>query len=115
VLDEPTTGLHFADIAKLLTVLNRLADRGDTLVVIEHNLDVIKCADWLIDLGPEGGDGGGTVVATGTPEDVAKVKGSFTGAYLKEKARTESTARPKKNAPRKKTAKKASKKTKSMR
>jgi excinuclease ABC subunit A len=85
VLDEPTTGLHFADIAKLLTVLNRLADRGDTLVVIEHNLDVIKCADWLIDLGPEGGDGGGTVVATGTPEDVAKVKGSFTGAYLREK------------------------------
>jgi len=85
VLDEPTTGLHFADIAKLLTVLNRLADRGDTLVVIEHNLDVIKCADWLIDLGPEGGDGGGTVVATGTPEDVAKVKGSFTGDYLREK------------------------------
>ncbi len=85
VLDEPTTGLHFADIAKLLTVLNRLADRGDTLVVIEHNLDVIKCADWIIDLGPEGGDGGGTVVATGTPEDVAKAKGSFTGAYLKDK------------------------------
>ncbi|MCB9837827.1 MAG: excinuclease ABC subunit UvrA [Phycisphaeraceae bacterium] len=85
VLDEPTTGLHFADIQKLLTVLNRLADRGDTLVVIEHNLDVIKCADWLIDLGPEGGDGGGTIVATGTPEDVAKVKGSFTGAYLRDK------------------------------
>jgi excinuclease ABC subunit A len=66
VLDEPTTGLHFEDIRKLLEVLNRLADAGNTLVVIEHNLDVIKCADWLIDLGPEGGDGGGTIVACGT-------------------------------------------------
>ncbi len=82
VLDEPTTGLHFEDIRKLLEVLSRLADAGNTLVVIEHNLDVIKCADWIIDLGPEGGDGGGTVVATGTPEDVAEAAGSFTGRYL---------------------------------
>jgi len=82
ILDEPTTGLHFEDIRKLLEVLGRLADAGATLVVIEHNLDVIKCADWIIDLGPEGGDGGGTVVATGTPEDVARAKGSFTGRYL---------------------------------
>ena len=82
VLDEPTTGLHFEDIRKLVGVLNRLADAGNTLVVIEHNLDVIKCADWLIDLGPEGGDDGGRIVATGTPEQVAKVKGSYTGRYL---------------------------------
>ena len=83
VLDEPTTGLHFEDIAKLIGVLNRLADAGNTLVVIEHNLDVIKCADWLVDLGPEGGDLGGTIVASGTPEAVAKTKGSHTGRYLK--------------------------------
>jgi len=83
VLDEPTTGLHFEDIRKLLEVFNRLADANNTLVVIEHNLDVIKCADWIIDLGPEGGDGGGTVVATGTPEQVAKNKASHTGRYLK--------------------------------
>ncbi len=83
VLDEPTTGLHFADIEKLLGVLDRLAAAGNTLVVIEHNLDVIKCADWIIDLGPEGGDGGGTVVAAGTPEAVAAVKGSHTGRYLR--------------------------------
>ena len=83
ILDEPTTGLHFEDINKLIGVLNRLADAGNTLVVIEHNLDVIKCADWIIDLGPEGGDGGGSIVATGTPEDVAKSKKSHTGAYLK--------------------------------
>ncbi len=82
VLDEPTTGLHFEDVRKLVGVLNRLADAGHTLVVIEHNLDVIKCADWIIDLGPEGGEGGGRVVATGTPEQVARVKGSFTGHYL---------------------------------
>ncbi|MBI1336300.1 MAG: excinuclease ABC subunit UvrA [Phycisphaera sp.] len=82
VLDEPTTGLHFADIEKLLTVLHKLADQGHTIVVIEHNLDVIKCADWIIDLGPEGGDRGGTIVATGTPEDVAKVEASYTGHYL---------------------------------
>ena len=82
ILDEPTTGLHFEDIRKLVEVLNRLADAGNTLVVIEHNLDVIKTADWLIDLGPEGGDAGGTIVATGTPEQVAKVKASHTGHYL---------------------------------
>jgi len=83
ILDEPTTGLHFEDIRKLLEVLQRLGDADNTLVVIEHNLDVIKCADWIIDLGPEGGDGGGTVVAAGTPEDVAETAGSFTGAYLR--------------------------------
>ncbi len=83
VLDEPTTGLHFDDVAKLISVLNKLADAGNTLVVIEHNLDVIKCADWLIDLGPEGGDAGGEIVAAGTPEHVATVKGSFTGEFLK--------------------------------
>ena len=83
VLDEPTTGLHFADINNLLNVLNRLADLGNTVVVIEHNLDVIKCADWLIDMGPEGGDGGGTVIGVGTPETIAKLKGSHTGEYLK--------------------------------
>ncbi|MEO1129975.1 MAG: excinuclease ABC subunit UvrA [Planctomycetota bacterium] len=84
VLDEPTTGLHFEDVAKLVHVLNRLADQGNTLVVIEHNLDVIKGADWIIDLGPEGGDKGGTIVASGPPETVAQVKGSHTGRYLKE-------------------------------
>jgi excinuclease ABC subunit A len=83
VLDEPTTGLHFADVARLLSVLERLADKGHTLVVIEHNLDVVKCADWIIDLGPEGGDRGGTIVATGTPEQVARAKGSWTGKWLK--------------------------------
>jgi excinuclease ABC subunit A len=82
ILDEPTTGLHFADIELLLTVLHRLRDEGNTVVVIEHNLDVIKTADWVIDLGPEGGDGGGTIIATGTPEDVAKAPGSHTGEYL---------------------------------
>jgi len=82
ILDEPTTGLHFHDIAQLLLVLQRLRDQGNTVVVIEHNLDVIKTADWIIDLGPEGGDGGGTVVATGTPEDVAKISDSYTGQYL---------------------------------
>ncbi|CAI8163759.1 MAG: UvrABC system protein A [Cellvibrionales bacterium UBA7375] len=83
ILDEPTTGLHFHDIEQLLTVLHRLRDHGNTVVVIEHNLDVIKTADWIVDLGPEGGTGGGTIVATGTPEDVAKVKQSHTGAFLK--------------------------------
>jgi excinuclease ABC subunit A len=83
VLDEPTTGLHFADINNLLNVLNRLADLGNTVVVIEHNLDVIKCADWLIDMGPEGGDGGGTVIGVGTPEKIAEIAGSHTGEYLK--------------------------------
>jgi excinuclease ABC subunit A len=83
ILDEPTTGLHFHDIEQLLGVLHRLRDRGNTIVVIEHNLDVIKTADWVIDLGPEGGDGGGLIIATGTPEDVAATRGSFTGEYLK--------------------------------
>ncbi len=83
MLDEPTTGLHFADIANLLNVLNRLADLGNTVLVIEHNLDVIKCADWLIDMGPEGGDGGGTVIASGPPEVIAEAPGSHTGEYLK--------------------------------
>ena len=83
ILDEPTTGLHFHDIAQLLGVLERLRDHGNTVLVIEHNLDVIKRADWLIDLGPEGGSGGGTIVATGTPEEVAKIKASHTGRFLK--------------------------------
>ena len=84
VLDEPTTGLHSEDIRKLLLVLQSLADKGNTVIVIEHNLDVIKSADWIIDMGPEGGAGGGTLVAQGTPEEVAKVKESFTGQYLAE-------------------------------
>ncbi len=84
VLDEPTTGLHFEDVRKLLMVLQRLVDTGNTVVVIEHNMDVIKCADWVIDLGPEGGSGGGTLVAEGTPESVAKVKSSYTGKFLAE-------------------------------
>ncbi len=83
ILDEPTTGLHFHDIEQLLAVLHRLRDHGNTVVVIEHNLDVIKTADWIVDLGPEGGSGGGQIIATGTPEDVAKVKGSHTGRFLK--------------------------------
>lgn len=83
ILDEPTTGLHFHDIEHLLAVLHRLRDKGNTVVVIEHNLDVIKTADWIVDLGPEGGDGGGEIIATGTPEDVAANKASFTGEYLR--------------------------------
>src|SRR5690606_16087407 len=84
ILDEPTTGLHFADVEKLLSVLHRLVDAGNTCVVIEHNLDVSKCADWVIDIGPEGGEGGGRVVAEGTPEEVASIEGSHTGRYLRE-------------------------------
>ncbi len=83
ILDEPTTGLHVHDIDRLLTVLHRLVDSGETVLVIEHNLDVIKTADFLIDLGPEGGSGGGTILATGTPEQLVKVEESYTGRYLK--------------------------------
>jgi excinuclease ABC subunit A len=83
LLDEPTTGLHFHDVRKLIEVLHKLVDKGNTVVVIEHNLDVIKQADWIIDLGPEGGDRGGEVVAEGTPEDICKVLASYTGKYLK--------------------------------
>ncbi len=82
ILDEPTTGLHFADVERLLDVLQRLVDAGNTVIVIEHNLDVIKSADWVIDLGPEGGDRGGWVVAEGTPEQIARVSTSYTGAFL---------------------------------
>jgi excinuclease ABC subunit A len=83
VLDEPTTGLHTADVSQLLGVLQRLVDGGNTVLVIEHNMDVIKCADYIIDLGPEGGDGGGTLVAKGTPEQVAACERSYTGQYLR--------------------------------
>ena len=83
ILDEPTTGLHFADVHKLIEILRRLSDGGNTVVVIEHNLDVIKTADYLIDIGPEGGDKGGTVIARGTPEEVAKSDISYTGQYVK--------------------------------
>ncbi len=83
ILDEPTTGLHFADVKRLIHVLNQLVEKGNTVVVIEHNLDMIKTADWIVDMGPEGGDKGGQVMASGTPEDVAKIKGSYTGQYLK--------------------------------
>ena len=82
-MDEPTSGLHFADIAKLLEVLTKLRDAGNTVLVIEHNLDVVKCADWLIDLGPEGGDAGGRIVAEGPPEHVVQVQQSYTGQFLR--------------------------------
>jgi excinuclease ABC subunit A len=84
VLDEPTTGIHFEDVRKLLLVLSGLVEKGNTVIVIEHNLDVIRCSDWVIDLGPEGGSGGGLVIAEGTPEAVAKVKKSHTGKFLAE-------------------------------
>jgi excinuclease ABC subunit A len=93
VLDEPTTGLHFDDIKKLLGVLNRLVDAGNTVIVIEHNLDVIKCADHIVDLGPEGGGAGGRVIAEGTPEEVAGVKASYTGQFLAPLLRLKSSAR----------------------
>jgi len=83
LLDEPTTGLHFADVKRLIHVLNKLVEKGNSVIVIEHNLDMIKTADWIIDLGPEGGDKGGTIIAQGTPEDVSKVRISYTGQYLK--------------------------------
>jgi len=90
ILDEPTTGLHAADVHKLLEVLHRLVDTGNTAVVIEHNLDVIKTADWIIDLGPEGGDGGGQVIAAGTPEEIVEVEASYTGKYLRDVLRVPS-------------------------
>jgi excinuclease ABC subunit A len=104
ILDEPTTGLHFHDVAKLLEVLHELVDQGNTVVVIEHNLEVIKTADWVIDMGPEGGSGGGQIVAQGTPEDIAESKASHTGRFLKEVLER----RPlKREAPAKETARKA--------
>ena len=84
ILDEPTTGLHFEDVKKLLEVLHALVDSGNTVLVIEHNLEVVKTADWIVDLGPEGGDQGGRIVATGTPEEVARVEDSYTGQYLRQ-------------------------------
>jgi excinuclease ABC subunit A len=104
LLDEPTTGLHFEDVRRLLTVLSRLVDQGNTVLVIEHNLDVIKTADWLIDLGPEGGSGGGLVVGTGTPEHIATLPGSYTGLFLgpllgvKQTVMSTSSAKSKKKA-----------------
>ena len=83
ILDEPTTGLHFEDVRRLLKVLHQLVDQGNTVLVIEHNLDVIKTADWIIDMGPEGGTGGGEIIASGTPEEIVKVKKSYTGQFLK--------------------------------
>jgi excinuclease ABC subunit A len=104
ILDEPTTGLHFEDINKLLGVLGRLVDQGNSVIVIEHNLDVIKTADWIVDMGPEGGSGGGTVVAEGTPEEVAQVDASHTGRFLKEvlAGRSRFPAPPGEPAPRRK-------------
>jgi excinuclease ABC subunit A len=110
ILDEPTTGLHFEDVRKLLEVLHELVDQGNTVVVIEHNLEVTKTADWIIDLGPEGGDGGGTIVAAGTPEDVAGVAASHTGQYLKPLLRKQ-PARAAKAAAKPKARKKAVKRT----
>ena len=99
ILDEPTTGLHFHDVAKLLDVLHELVDNGNTVAVIEHNLEVVKTADWIIDIGPEGGDGGGEIVASGTPEDVARVKRSHTGTYLAPILKKSTSPKPKKRAP----------------
>jgi excinuclease ABC subunit A len=97
VLDEPTTGLHFADIEVLLVALMDLRDQGNTIVVIEHNLDVVACADWIVDLGPEGGEGGGEIVAVGSPEQVAQAERSHTGVYLRD-VLARSSAGPKKAA-----------------
>jgi excinuclease ABC subunit A len=103
ILDEPTTGLHFEDIRKLLDVINGLVDKGNSVIVIEHNLDVIKTSDWIIDMGPEGGSGGGTVIAEGTPEQVAANPASYTGQFLKGLVTPEEAAAPK-TARRKKAA-----------
>ena len=105
ILDEPTTGLHFHDVARLNEVIQRLVDKGNTAVIIEHNLDVIKCADWIIDLGPEGGDAGGEIIAEGPPRDVIKVKASYTGQYLKRYFRTHKPRRKKKAPTRKRKSK----------
>jgi excinuclease ABC subunit A len=110
VLDEPTTGLHFEDVNKLLGVLKRLVESGNTVIVIEHNLDVIKSSDWVIDMGPAGGFRGGTVVAEGTPEEVAQVKESYTGQYLAEILSTNRVAAKKKPAEMKSVEKKPVKK-----
>jgi excinuclease ABC subunit A len=104
VLDEPTTGLHFEDIRKLLGVLGRLVDAGNSVIVIEHNLDVIKTADWVIDMGPEGGSKGGRVVATGTPEDVAIAAGSHTGRFLRPLLASAAPIAPSRSATRRKRA-----------
>jgi excinuclease ABC subunit A len=98
ILDEPTTGLHFADIEHLLAVLHKLRDDGNTIVVIEHNLDVIKTADWVIDLGPEGGHRGGQILAEGTPEDLARIESSHTGRFLARMLGASTPARRKKSA-----------------
>ena len=89
ILDEPTTGLHTADVHKLIDVLNKLVEAGNTVIVIEHNLDVIKTADYIIDLGPEGGENGGTIIAAGTPEQIAQAEGSYTGKYIKKILKTD--------------------------
>jgi excinuclease ABC subunit A len=94
ILDEPTTGLHFADVERLLKVLHRLVDRGNTVLVIEHNLDVLKTADWIIDMGPEGGDRGGEIVAEGSPEKVAAGPRSYTGQFLRQYLQSHQAAKP---------------------
>jgi excinuclease ABC subunit A len=104
ILDEPTTGLHFEDIRKLLDVINGLVDKGNSVIVIEHNLDVIKTSDWIIDMGPEGGSGGGTVIAEGTPEQVAANPASYTGQFLKTLVTPEEPAAPKAGRRKKATA-----------
>jgi excinuclease ABC subunit A len=107
VLDEPTTGLHFEDVSKLLGVLHSLVDKGNTVIVIEHNLDVIKTADWIIDMGPEGGSGGGLVVTTGTPEDVIDCADSYTGSFLRHMLEPRPAKRARKRAPAKAPARRA--------
>jgi excinuclease ABC subunit A len=111
ILDEPTTGLHFEDIRKLLGVLTRLVEAGNTVIVIEHNLDVIKTADWIVDMGPEGGSGGGTVVAEGSPEEIAGVEASHTGAFLREMLAVKAKPAKKASAARKTAAKKTTART----